>query len=117
MRQGPRLRPRPVPGEGAMATEAPTVSSPRIAGTLAYLAPEQIRGERLDGRSDLHALGVLIYEMTTGRRPFAGDNVGHVLHATLHDPAPRLRAARPGLSAELEEIVARCLEKEPALRF
>ena len=104
-------------GDAATATEAPTVSSPRIAGTLAYLAPEQIRGERLDGRTDLHALGVLIFEMATGRRPFAGDNVGPVLHAILHDPAPRLRAARPGLSAELEGIVARCLEKEPAMRF
>src|SRR2546428_13129749 len=100
MRQGPRLRPRPVPGEGAMATEASTVSSPRIAGTLACLAPEQIRGERLDGRTDLHALGVLIFEMATGRRPFAGDNGGQGLHPILHEPAPRLRAARPAPPAQ-----------------
>ncbi len=104
------------------ATMAATVQAPisgegQVLGTIPYMAPEQLRGEAVDARSDLFALGIMLYELATGRRPFAGDTSMDVGSAILRDtPAPltRLRADLPG---ELERIVSRCLEKSPEARF
>jgi adenylate cyclase len=76
-----------------------------------------VRDGRVDARSDLYALGGLLFEMTTGRRPFVGDDLASLLYKIAHEPAPLLRSLRPGLSARLETVVARCLEKAPPLRF
>ena len=100
-------------GEGSQAT---TASHPApFGGTLAYMAPEQIRGVAVDARTDLHALGALLFEMTTGRRPFDGEPAT-LVYRIVHDMAPRLRELR-AVSAELEAVVARCLEKTPSRRY
>jgi TolB-like protein/Tfp pilus assembly protein PilF len=100
------------PGSATTASGAP-----ELAGTLAYMAPEQIQGGPVDPRTDLWALGVLLFEMTAGVRPFSGEQPAALLYSIVHDPAPRLRELRPGVSAGLEAVVARCLEKSPELRF
>ncbi len=82
------------------------------AGTSGYMAPEQIRGGEVDARSDVFALGVLLFEMHSGRRPFIGTTAADVQAAVLRDEAPPLRGAPPAL----RHIVARCLRKAPAER-
>jgi len=108
-------------GDAATATEAPTVSSPRIAGTLAYLAPEQIRGERLDGRTDLHALGVLIFEMATGQRRLRVTTSGRCSMRSSTIPrracARRARASRPSSRGSWRAVSRRsppCASPMPA---
>jgi serine/threonine protein kinase/tetratricopeptide (TPR) repeat protein len=99
-------------------TQSPTVSkSSALVGTVPYMSPEQVRDDRVDARSDLYALGAVLFEMTTGRRPFSGEDVLALLYQIAHQPAPLLRQVRPGLSVELETVVARCLEKAPLQRF
>ena len=83
-----------------------------VAGTSGYMAPEQIRGGTVDARSDVFALGVLLFEMHSGRRPFAGATAADVQAAVLRDEAPALHDAPPAL----QRLVARCLRKAPAER-
>lgn len=86
-------------------------------GTVAYMSPEQARGEPLDARTDLWALGVVLYEMVTGRPPFPGEYPQAVIYAILsEDPLPPGRL-RPGLPAELGRTLARALDKDPARRY
>jgi eukaryotic-like serine/threonine-protein kinase len=84
-----------------------------IVGTAAYLSPEQAQGAAVDPRSDLYALGVVLFEMTTGRLPFTSE--GALGYATQHvsTPPPRLRTIRPDLPVELDELVDRLLAKDP----
>jgi len=88
-----------------------------VSGTLPYMSPEQIRGERTDPRTDVWAAGVMMYEMCAGSRPFAGEDYSQLLYAIVNTPAPPLRERRPGVSAAYAAIVARCLEKDAALRY
>jgi serine/threonine protein kinase/tetratricopeptide (TPR) repeat protein len=89
----------------------------QIVGTVPYMAPEQVRGVSVDERTDLFALGIVIYELATGRRPFPGATAADVGSAILRDvPAP-LTAVRPELPPALERVVARCLEKDPRDRY
>lgn len=86
-------------------------------GTAAYMSPEQVRGEELDPRTDLWALGVVLYQMLTGQRPFNGNSDAALQHAIIHaEPAP-LRELSPGISAELEGVVTRALQKDRERRF
>jgi serine/threonine protein kinase len=86
-------------------------------GTPAYMSPEQAEGHVVDGRSDIFALGCVIYEMLTGRRPFAGESSLALISAILRDnPAP-VRAARPEAPRALQRIVDRALAKDPADRY
>jgi serine/threonine protein kinase len=86
-------------------------------GTVAYMSPEQARGEEVDGRSDLYSLGVVIYEMVAGRLPFAGEYEQAVVYAILNsDPEP-LTALRTGVPMAMEDIVAKCLAKDRDLRY
>ena len=95
-----------------------------IAGTLRYMAPEQMRGEDADPRSDIFSLGCVMYEMVSGRAPFAGDSVRDVMSAILGPDAPALTFAesRSGtagadVSRRFAAAVRRCLEKAPDRRF
>jgi serine/threonine-protein kinase len=86
-------------------------------GTVAYMSPEQARGEEVDRRSDIWSLGAIIYEMVTGRMPFAGDYEQAVVYGILNqDPEP-LTSLRTGVPMELERIVNKCLSKERKLRY
>jgi tRNA A-37 threonylcarbamoyl transferase component Bud32 len=88
-----------------------------VLGTLAYMAPEQIRGLEADGRSDLFAFGAVLYEMLTGRRPFGGDSPVDRAAAILeHQPRP-IRTQQPLVPASLERLVTTCLAKDPDERW
>jgi formylglycine-generating enzyme required for sulfatase activity/dienelactone hydrolase/tRNA A-37 threonylcarbamoyl transferase component Bud32 len=85
-------------------------------GTVAYMAPEQARGEEVDARADIWAFGVLLYEMLTGALPFSGDHATAMLSSLLSDAPAPLRQRRPEVPTELDRIVLRALEKNPAAR-
>lgn len=87
-----------------------------IMGTPLYMAPEQIKGEQVDGRADLYALGVVLYQLLTGHTPFTGDTLT-VITKQLHEPPPPLRTSTPDLPAPLEAVVLRALSKDPNQRF
>ena len=86
-------------------------------GGPSYMSPEQILGERADGRSDLFSLGVLLYEMLSGERPFDGPDDRSTSLRIRHDPVPPIGKKAPGISPTLERIIQRCLEKMPSDRF
>ncbi len=88
-----------------------------IVGTAAYMAPEQALGQTVDGRTDLYALGVLLYEMTTGRLPFIGDDPLSVVSQHVHASVVPPRMLRPDLPRALEAVILRLLAKDPAQRF
>ncbi|MFQ5779123.1 MAG: protein kinase, partial [Terriglobia bacterium] len=85
-----------------------------VMGTLPYMAPEQLRGQGADARSDVWALGVMLYEAVAGERPFKGETGYDLSSAILNQPPPRLPSGAP---AELQALVERCLEKEPERRY
>jgi hypothetical protein len=88
-----------------------------IVGTIAYMSPEQARGLVVDGRSDCYSLGVVLYELVTGRAPFAAPTTTDLLVAILEREAPPLRLAAKGLPLQLEWIIDKTLEKDPNLRY
>ena len=88
-----------------------------VVGTLAYMSPEQANGEPVDARSDVFSFGAMLYEMVTGQRAFAGKTAVDTLAAVVRDHPKPLREVVPGIPAELEHIVVRCLKKEPDRRF
>jgi TolB-like protein/Tfp pilus assembly protein PilF/predicted Ser/Thr protein kinase len=86
-------------------------------GTLPYMAPEQVLGRAVDERADIYGLGMVLYEMAAGKRPFREDLASHLTDDILHKvPAPPSRL-RPGISSQLDEIILKCLEKDTAKRF
>src|SRR5207302_3344909 len=93
--------------------------SGNVMGTIAYLSPEQATGSsrQVQPSSDLWALGVILYELLTGARPFTGDSVPELLRRIQYDAPPLPRTLEPGLDPDLERIVLRCLAKEPADRY
>jgi len=99
------------------ATTAQLSTVGEVVGTVPYMAPEQILGEAVDARTDLFSFGILVYELATGRRPFAGQTFWEVTAAILRESPPALSSHRSDAPGELERIVGRCLEKRPRDRF
>ena len=107
----------PDPGATIGATAGPISGVGQVLGTVPYMAPEQIRGETVDARSDLFALGIILYELSAGRRPFTGETPADISSAILRDVPTPLVSVRADLPRDLNRIVTRCLEKNPRDRF
>jgi eukaryotic-like serine/threonine-protein kinase len=103
--------------ERATTTGGPKTATGTILGTVHYMAPEQVEGREADARSDIWALGVVIYEMATGTRPFEGDSGASIIGSILKDIPPPVSARQPLSPASLDHVVARCLEKDPDERW
>jgi len=104
------------------ATQEPTrtashSSEGQVVGTVPYMAPEQLRGEETDARSDIFSFGVMLYELVAGRRPFSGATFADVSSSILRDTPELLTKVRADLPSDLGRIVGRCLEKKPPERF
>ncbi len=101
-----------------MATEAPQVitGQGKILGTIAYMAPEQAEGKPVDARSDIFSLGVMLYEMATGERPFKGDTSVSTLAAIMRDTPKSVTEVNPAIPKELGRVIRRALSKDPDRR-
>lgn len=88
-----------------------------LLGTVAYMSPEQVRGQPADERSDIFSFGCVIYEMVAGRRSFPGESAGETMAAILHDSPTELSQSGRERPAELDRLILRCLQKEPGRRF
>ena len=98
-------------------TTESTTGGQAVAGTLPYMAPEQLRSEPADARSDLYSAGAVLYEMATGQRAFRDGLPARLTDAILHLPAVPPRAVNARISPELERIILKCLQKEPENRY
>ncbi len=98
-------------------TATPATAQGTILGTIHYMAPEQVEGREADARTDVWALGGLLYEMATGRRPFDGDSAASVIGAILKDVPPPVSTRAPLIPRALDHVVERCLAKDPDERW
>ena len=104
--------------EGATSEGATEETSPgAVLGTVGYMSPEQVKGETVDPRSDIFALGAVLYEMLSGRRAFRGGTAAETMTAILNQEPAALSSAIKPIPAALERIVRRCVEKKPMQRF
>lgn len=99
------------------AATKPVTADGHIVGTTAYMSPEQAEGKAIDARSDLFSLGIVLYEMLTGERPFKGDSSVSVISSILKDTPRSITELNAGVSRELWQIVRRCLVKDPEKRL
>ncbi|HXJ86081.1 MAG TPA: protein kinase [Candidatus Binatia bacterium] len=109
-------RPETTSDEGA-TMDAEVTSAGVVLGTAGYMSPEQVRGESADARSDIFALGTVLYEMLSGNRAFHRDTTAETMTAILKEEPPELSTLSKPVSPAMERIVRRCLEKKPLQRF
>ena len=100
-----------------LPTSPPGTSPGLVLGTTGYMSPEQVRGALIDRRTDIFALGVVLYEMLTGRRAFIRETVPETMTAILREDVPDLHSSNPQVPLPLEQVLRRCLDKDPARRF
>jgi Tol biopolymer transport system component len=111
--------------QGAVSdsSEKPTEAPPELTtagsvmGTVAYMSPEQVRGEPLDARTDLFSLGIMLYEMATGRQAFSGTTTGVVFEGILNRDPPPPSESNPAVPLQLDQIVSKALEKDKDVRY
>ena len=101
----------------SMQTNPDITEAGRVLGTLNYMSPEQAMGQPLDHRTDIFSLGVVLYELATGRRLFEGQSEAAVYDSILHKDPPPLREFAPIMPVEFDQVVRRALEKDPARRY
>ena len=105
------------PADMATGSIPPGTEPGTILGTVSYMAPEQVRGETADARSDIFALGCVLHEMLSGRRAFTRPTAAETMAAILNDDPPECADSGRGVSPDLSRLAARCLEKNPDERF
>jgi len=103
-------------GIAKMASSSKTQTN-IVMGTPTYMSPEQIAGKKVDGRSDIFSLGIVLFELLTGQLPFTADNLSAVLFSITHHPHPPIQTVRPDLPPMVQEIVDRALQKELPHRY
>ncbi len=108
---------RVVTEDYARPSDASLTVTGQLMGTVAYMSPEQVRGENLDARTDLFSFGAVFYEMATGRPAFSGESTAEIFAQILKEEPPAPRTLNPELPAKFEEIIGKCLEKERDLRY
>ena len=101
----------------AKAMSSTATKSGVVLGTPNYMAPEQINGQKIDGRADLFSLGVVLFELLTAQVPFHGKNITSLLYQITQDKHPSIRSINPRIPGVCEQIVNKALEKDPADRF
>jgi serine/threonine protein kinase/Tol biopolymer transport system component len=111
-----KLQPRLTDGDSATITARVTTAN-QVLGTPAYMSPEQAEGRPADHRTDIFSLGIVLYEMAAGRRPFDGHTPVSIISAILKDTPAPLSQARPDLPPDVDRIVRRCLAKDPMRRY
>jgi serine/threonine-protein kinase len=103
-------------GIAKMASSSRTETN-MVLGTPTYMSPEQIAGKKVDGRSDIFSLGIVLFELLTGQTPFTADNLSALLFSIAHQPHPDIQTLRPDLHPMVREIVDRALQKELPHRY
>ena len=106
-----------VDSETGLATAGPQTGAGTVLGTIGYMSPEQVRGHKVDHRSDIFSFGVVLYEMLTGRRAFQGDSAVETMNAILKEDPPLTADSGSAIRPPLDRIVLHCLEKSPDERF
>jgi serine/threonine protein kinase len=101
----------------ARITDPSKTKTGMVLGTPSFMSPEQIAGKKIDGRSDLYSLGVMLFQMLAGVLPFRGESMAELMYKIANEPAPDIRIIRPELSPQLADIVARALGKSSETRY
>ncbi|HSE41584.1 MAG TPA: protein kinase [Acidobacteriota bacterium] len=112
-----RIEKIPEPGELSEAQTLTKTKPGMIAGTIAYMSPEQALGKKIDYRTDIFSIGVILYEMATGRRPFSGNNPAETIDNIVHSQPESITRLNYSVPKELERIIRKCMEKDPARRY
>jgi serine/threonine-protein kinase len=101
----------------ARITDSSKTKTGLVLGTPSFMSPEQLAGKKVDGRSDLYSLGVMLFQLLTGVLPFRGDSMAELMFKIANEEAPDVRVIRPDLPEALARIVALMLHKRPELRY
>lgn len=103
--------------ESELPTAAHLTEEGRILGTVAYMSPEQAEGKTIDQRTDIFSLGIILYEMASGQRPFSGETKASIMSSILRDTPRSVTEINPGIPRDLSKIIKRCLVKDPERRY
>lgn len=104
-------------GLAKLAESGDIFATDQPVGTYAYMSPEQCLAERIDGRSDIYALGIMLFELSTGRLPYQPRSIAEAARMHVREPLPKPSEVRPGLPLNLERVIMRALEKDPNNRY
>ena len=101
----------------ASITSACRTRTGMVLGTPSFMSPEQMAGRRVDGRTDLYSLGVMLFQLLTGALPHASESMAQLMNQIVNEPAPDVRSLRPALPEALANVIALALEKRPEVRY